>query len=419
MSAFSNLVAKAVGDVTKEWSNIKKREERDQRQAARLTDRYRRGVSLRTTIKEAAYRAIPDAYAKAAGGSGVAGARQVMYAARPFVQQWTGEFLDDAYFTQTLLPNYQRENPQKTADWDIVYDARGHFTEPHTQHRVDLGTVGVRDYLAGMRGDPDLDISLPELSSRFPTHGPADRYGAILYIEKEGFIPLLEKAGFAERYDLAIMSSKGMGTTSVRDLIGQLFDRVKILVLHDFDKSGFSIVGTLTRNTKRYSRAAGVRVIDLGLRLTDVETWKLQVEDVVYSSDPAQNLNLNGASSKEIQFLRGKHDGYRFRGQRVELNAFTSDDFVEWLESKLAEHQIRKVIPDGATLEAAYRRAASIQKYRSILRSARQQVEEYSSELEVPGNLGERVAEQLTCSPSSSWDQAMELILPNHEGLMP
>jgi hypothetical protein len=180
----------------------------------------------------------------------------------------TGQTLDDRYFTQQLLPDYVREHPERTADWDIVYDARGHLWEPHTGREVNLGTIGVREYLMAIRSgtSSSLDLQLPEFSSNFPTRGPGNRYGAILYIEKEGFFPLLQQAGFAERYDLAIMSSKGMGTTAVRNLIENLYDTVKILVLHDFDKSGFSIAGTLTRDTRRYAHSAAVKVIDLGLR---------------------------------------------------------------------------------------------------------------------------------------------------------
>ena len=41
----------------------------------------------------------------------------------------------------------------------------------------------------------------------------------------------------------------------------------------------------------------------------------------------------------------------------MELNAFTSDQFVAWLEGKLNEHGITKVVPDDAALELAYRRS--------------------------------------------------------------
>ena len=41
----------------------------------------------------------------------------------------------------------------------------------------------------------------------------------MLYIEKEGFDPLIEQAQIAERHDLAIMSCKGMSVTAARELV--------------------------------------------------------------------------------------------------------------------------------------------------------------------------------------------------------
>jgi len=57
-----------------------------------------------------------------------------MYAARPEVLTLTAKgALDDAYFTQTLLPDYYiEEHADECASWDIVRDARSNFTEPHT-----------------------------------------------------------------------------------------------------------------------------------------------------------------------------------------------------------------------------------------------------------------------------------------------
>ena len=43
----------------------------------------------------------------------------------------------------------------------------------------------------------------------------------------------------------------------------------------------------------------------------------------------------------------------------MELNAFTPDQFVVWLESKLQEHGVTKVVPDDAALELAYRRSTA------------------------------------------------------------
>ena len=416
---FADSVAKAVLDTTREWAAIKKKEERDRQQAARMIERYCSGRNARVTVKDASCQAIPDAYLKASGaGQYPANARQIMYAARPAIQEATGQILSDTYFTQTLLPNYIQEHASQTADWDVVYDARGHLWEPHTGQEIGIGTVAVREYLAAIRDDrPNhAGLLLPELPSHFPTCGPRDRYGAILYVEKEGFLPLLQRAGFAQRYDLAIMSSKGMGTTAARSLLEKLCNDVRVLVLHDFDKSGFSIIGTLTRDTRRYSYATEISVVDLGLRLQDVQEWQLLAEEVIHVSDPTENLRLNRASEEEIAFLRGKrssgYDSARYRGRRVELNAFTSEQFVMWLELKLKAHSITKVIPDSATLDQAYRRAAAIRNYRAILRTVLEEVESSAAAMDTPTDLKSRLARHLARNPSLSWDQALEFLLP-------
>ena len=66
-------------------------------------------------------------------------------------------------------------------------------------------------------------------------------YRFALFIDKEGFWPLLERAKIAGRYDLAILSTKGMSNTAARMLLEALADEnVTILVTHDFDKSGLA-----------------------------------------------------------------------------------------------------------------------------------------------------------------------------------
>ena len=406
------LLAQGVLAVTKDWAKIKKQVERDRQQAERSRDRYLRGHSSRVTAKEAAEAVMHEAYNKASGsGRYPANARQIMYAARPAIQERTGEMLSDVYFTQVLLPNFIRDHPHIAAGWDVVYDARGHLWEPHTGEQIGVGTLEVRKYLRDIEGPLDLNIESPRLNKTFPTSGPRNRYNAVLYIEKEGFLPLLERARFAERYDLAIMSSKGMGTVAARTLIESLSERATILVLHDFDKAGFSIAGTLTRDTRRYEFTTEVSIVDIGLRLWDVEKWQLQSEAVQYKSDPTCNLEENGATEEEIAFLyRGSH-----HGKRVELNAFTSDQFVEWLDSKLAEHGVEKVIPDEETLEQAYRRAAAIRRYQKIIDDAVKEVSAYAKDLTAPKALRAKLAGKLAEAPASSWDKVLSVLADAQE----
>ena len=172
-------------------------------------------------------------------------------AAHPGDRQSRSRRRFDQYFTQQLLPEYIEETG---VAWNVVYDARGHFHEPHTEHEVPLGTLQVRDTSTGRSyGPPELSFKLSD--ERFPTFGPHHRYGAVLFIEKEGFMPLFEAVQLAERYDLAIMSTKGMSVTASRRLVEELCGRhgIPLLLLHDFDKSGFSIAGTLQRDTRRYT----------------------------------------------------------------------------------------------------------------------------------------------------------------------
>jgi DNA topoisomerase VI subunit A len=99
------------------------------------------------------------------------------------------------------------------------------------------------------------------------TSGPQGRFGAVQFIEKEGFTQLFNDAEIQERYDLAIMSTKGMSVVAARALVDEMCAKhdIPLLLLHDFDKAGFSIAGTLQRDTSRYEFRNSIKVVDLGL----------------------------------------------------------------------------------------------------------------------------------------------------------
>src|SRR5271166_5122813 len=149
--ALASVVTKATG----KWTATKKSEERRPSYVSyrRVRMTAARGLSQKDAaaqVMEAAYMAasaqVMEAAYMAASVNGTlpATARQVMYAARPRIEALTfGRRLDDQYFCQTLLPDYMDEHG---VDWDVVFDARGHFTEPHDGQIVNLGTLGVRSY---------------------------------------------------------------------------------------------------------------------------------------------------------------------------------------------------------------------------------------------------------------------------------
>jgi uncharacterized protein (DUF2164 family) len=286
----------------------------------------------------------------------------------------------------------------------VAYDARGHFVEPHTYREIGLGTIEVRDYLEREAEiGPAVKLAHEEL---YPTHGPLNRYETISFIEKEGFWPLLEAAQIAERFDVGLTSSKGMTVVALRKMVDKLSETghlKNVLVLHDFDVYGFSIFGTLGTDTPRYKFRNKVRVIDIGLRLEDVQEMGLDPEPYEPKDWDArvETLRRHGATQAEIEFLRT---------HRVELNAMTAPQFIEFLERKLALYT-QKVVPEQAVIEAHARRVWEQLQAEERCKQILEQIHTEAAGAELPLDLVERVKRLLLKEPVLSWDQAVAAIM--------
>jgi hypothetical protein len=192
------------------------------------------------------------------------------------------------------------------------------------------------------------------------------------------------------------MSTKGMSSTAARTLIEKLCrHQVPLLALHDFDKAAFSIIGTLKRNTRRFTFSQQVKIIDIGLRLADVRALGLEASaedafDRGSASRKLENLRLNGATREEAEFLLTK---------RVELNALTSDQLVAFIERKLAKHGIKKLVPKADLLGDAYRLFVRSKRVEAIVEETIKGIEQ--QDVAVPANLRARVAAHLKQHPPS------------------
>lgn len=359
----------------------------------------KRGAS----IKDAAYAVMTEAYLKAsAGGTLPANARQIMYAARPFILETTGiKKLKTAYFTQTLLPGYLEENPQTTKDWDVVYDARGHLVEPHTGHSIPLGTLAVREYL--QRRPRASDALIATEAGLHATAGPGDRYGTVLFVEKEGFNPLLRAARISDRFDCAVMSTKGMSVVAARALVDRLSSAgIKILVAHDLDLAGMRIFGTLGTDSRRYQFKHPPDIRRIGLTLDQAAEMGLQDEEQVVEGDHEKllvSLRRYGIPREEIRYITG--------GRRVELNAMASDQFIAWLESALVEHGVEKVIPPADMLEQRARQIIGMKAIQDEVERLQQQADEHGAEADLPGDLTERIRRAFARDPAIPWEDAL------------
>jgi anti-sigma regulatory factor (Ser/Thr protein kinase) len=287
------------------------------------------------TLKAAAFAVMEGAWAKATGnGTMPASARTVYYQARPLMQGLTDRAIGDDYFTQNLLPEYEREVRKLPG---VYYEPRGHLHEPHGGRTIPLGTQDVEGYTL-----------------------PPWRFDKILFVEKTGLWPVLEQAQLGERFDMAIVAGNGFASVAARPRPAASAPSCTIFVLHDADPAGYNIAATIAEET---SRMPGHRidVIDIGLTLGEAEALGLESETFARNAAlPVRLLPTLG----EIERQRWKADQPKAKGcERVELNAMTSTQLVDHIIAALERYgATAKVVPDAATItaEAASRIRAQV-----------------------------------------------------------
>ena len=110
----------------------------------------------------------------------------------------------------------------------------------------------------------------------------------------------------------------------------------------------------------------------------------------------------------------------------MELNAFDTKDLIEWIESKLKEHGVEKIVADQETLELAYRRYRQVARFEKDAPELRKQLETeweakvspYIAEdpkLKVPKSLDRDVKKYLERNPAETWENAALYIAWTHE----
>jgi DNA topoisomerase VI subunit B len=160
-------------------------------------------------------------------GRYIFGERNLFYWVRPYVEKATGgEELTYANFC-SIVTDYEAEHGEIKG---MIRDARGSFCDLTSQ--IELGTTEVAGY-----------------------ERPAWQYHKVLYCEKEDHKKILTQAGWRERHDCGLMSSKGYASRAARDLIDLIADTaddepVTVFCIHDADASGTMIFQTLQEATR-------------------------------------------------------------------------------------------------------------------------------------------------------------------------
>jgi hypothetical protein len=383
VQARSRDIIKAVEATGKGWTRQVKAEERDA--SARQHRRNLWAAPARVSLKDICYANMAAAWDTASdGGRLPTHWRQLFYVMRPRcdADPDADRPLRDKTFKQ-ILEGYLAE---RSPGWDVLRGARGVFKEPHRadgDNGLAMSTLNVRNYLRAPQPDPRPG----ELPHRFPTHGARHRIAAALICEKEGFDELLGAEQIPERYDLALISTKGISAYAARDLAAGL--DVPCFTLHDFDKNGFVMAAGFPFAT------------DIGIRLTDVDEWDLQPEEQSHENpeQTAANLRANGATPEEATFIAA--------GRRVELNMFTGPQFVEFVEHTLQEHGVEKIVPGRDTLETAWERAVSVNRINALIRGDQPKADLDAPIPPAPRDLADRIHATLAENPAQPWDLAL------------
>ncbi len=396
----SESIIGALQSVTKAWAKQRKAEERGSR---RPREYY---YSDRVNFTEVAAEILPTAYQHASGdGQYTVSQRQMYYASREAFKEKTGREIKYSYFSQTILRRYLN---QHDPGWKITADSRGKFTIPNgaNERQIPVGTIQIDDYLLNDRDDGDREIEEVSIQKQWPSWREGERYAAVLYIEKEGFDPVLEEAKIAERFDLAIVTSKGQSVVAARKLVDFVCAKngggVPLFTVHDFDKYGFSIASCLTEpsfaalctDRVAYFFQNEIDVTDLGLRLADAEEYNLASERCKYKDGG----EVKGATKREIEFLQSR--------RRVELNAFTAPQFIEWLTGKLSKHLPDRLVPSDDVLEQAYRRAIAVSKINRQLVEITEEAKIDAATAKIPKALSKKVRAAIK-ETGEPWDVAL------------
>ena len=146
---------------------------------------------------------------------------------------------------KAIITDYENENDEIPG---MYREPRGSLYIPHRGETISLGTLTVEEF-----------------------ERPLWTFNRLLYIEKEGFSEALKDVGWPERWDCAVMSSKGFTTRAARDLVDKLAEHDEpctVFCAHDADGPGTMIYQTFQEATKARG-ARKVEIVNLGL-----EPWE-------------------------------------------------------------------------------------------------------------------------------------------------
>jgi len=280
------------------------------------------------TIADRVREILPEAIERvSSGGKMKFTIRNLFYAViELYHKRWLGEkFYLYNSFTQDFMRSYEKQQGKIPG---ILREARGKYAAPDAYGYRSGGDVKTDFYMAKGIGNK------------------------IIVVEKSGIFEMMLANNFDKRLDCILMSTMGFTIEAGRDaLLDVQSGGLPVCVLHDYDVNGLLIRETLTKPTKRLdSELSTEQFVDVGLNYDVIselmESRGLTPEPMTLSK---QDLSKLEGMLERGEISQEEHDF--LESSRIELNALTPLELLEWLEKRLEELDLWKTVPDQDELD--------------------------------------------------------------------
>lgn len=277
-----------------------------------------------------------EALNRASGGYMVT-ARQIFYVLREIINTRHGKDLtggDYNVFTQEVVTERIESNPE--LENVILFERRGFFKDLFFNQELPLGTKDVYEFT-----QRDYENKIYEEKNKVYSLPPNLLYNHVLFIEKAGFNTILESSGLLRELNLGVMATQGFGTRAAKKLIEYFISNgFKVYVLHDCDIAGYLIQDKFESGSNTFKK--GLDVVEIGLTVEDVKNLnKAHLAEVVtYKRNYRDSLDILTEEERSFFVVSSYYNQYR----RVEINALTTPELIDFIRAKIKYEPIRPSI---------------------------------------------------------------------------
>ncbi len=281
-----------------------------------------------------------DAFNQASGnGSYLCTARQVFYALRQILSNRYNKQLethDYNSFTQNNITDFFERNPE--LEDKILFEQRGTFHSPFSDDSIPLSTKDVKRYINRHHSN-----EIRTETKTFYDLSPELEFNHVLFIEKAGFNEILRQSGLVDKLNIGLMSTQGFGTRALKQLIRFFIEKgIKVYILHDCDIAGYLIADKFLEGSKTFREK--LDVIDIGLSVQDVKALnKIQDAEIVSYKKSYTNV-LDSLQDEERRFFVVDNAPFEKQYRRVELNALSTPEFLQFIESKIQYQPLKPTV---------------------------------------------------------------------------